>query len=905
MSSEKNNTGVNIVSVASEDVSSRVSDTLRAVTSHPLSINDVADEFTAQQKFYILKKLNYDTLVSFDDLPVSASYMLEKIEKLAVTDAVGILQQFVTDHADDVNIKIEDFEFIEKLLATAPSSSSYGIDAAFDEKKNINEKTVPENEWNDVEHGEYDIFDWELQVRTEAGIIEYHSPYTEVRAVTDPYDDPNIPCETVRVYIVGLIWTAIGVFINEFFMQRYPSIGLGSAVVQVFIYPSGVLLAWVLPKYKLRIWKWTIDFNPGPWSHKEQMLATLIYSVSGGGPYVSYNIPVMKMDLFYGIKWATWGYQILLVLSTQFMGFGFAGIMRKFAVYPTYSLWPTLLPTLALNKALLQNEPKEIINGWKISRYNFFFVVCGASFLYFWFPDYIFQALSTFNWITWIAPNNKTLAVITGSVNGLGLNPITTFDWNIISSNGPLNLPFYSNANQYIGSILGFFCILGVWYSNYKWTGYLPINSNKLFTNKGGRYRVSKILNSDNLLDKKKYEAYGPPFYTAASLVLYGSFFALYPFSIVYYGLTQWRHIRFAIGGLWGAVRDFKRSTYEGYNDAFSKSMRNYKEVPEWCFLIILVISIVLSILCVKLYPMETPVWTIFFALAINFVFLIPLTLIASITGFGFGLNVLVELIIGYALPGNGIALMYVKALGYNIDGQAENYITDQKQAHYLRIPPRALFRTQLLSTLFSSLFSLAVINFTMDHIKDYCVPGQPQKFICPSAYTFYSASITWGVIGPKKVFSGLYPILKWCFLLGFLLAPVAFLVKKYFRQYKAIKYFEPALIIGGFLIYAPYGLSYYTPGMIVSYFFMHVIRKKYVNWFKKYNYVLSGALSAGLAFSSIIIFFTVQYHPKNINWWGNSVSYAGVDGLSGGFPNLDASTAPDGYFGPRKGHYP
>ncbi|KAM9896182.1 hypothetical protein OXX69_010753, partial [Metschnikowia pulcherrima] len=70
MSTEKSRPDLNVTSVASADDSSRVSDTLRVVTSHPLSITDVAEELTTEQKLYILKKLNYDTLVTLDDLPV-------------------------------------------------------------------------------------------------------------------------------------------------------------------------------------------------------------------------------------------------------------------------------------------------------------------------------------------------------------------------------------------------------------------------------------------------------------------------------------------------------------------------------------------------------------------------------------------------------------------------------------------------------------------------------------------------------------------------------------------------------------------------------------------------------------------------------------------------------------------
>lgn len=905
MADEKTHFNLDSASVLSEG-HSRVLDTLKAVASSPMSINDVANEFNESQKYYIMKQLNYDKLVDLSNLPVSASYMLEKISNLTVPEAVEILEDFYEVHSDDVNIPTLEITFIRRLLdhaKTETDSSDGNLDAVMQEKTAEVVKVRLEAEWNDSEPEEHAIFDFPLQIKTEAGKIHFHSAYPEVRAVTQPYDDPNMYCETFRVYVLGIIWVAIGSFINEFFVQRQPSISLDAAVVQVFLYPSGVAMSKILPKKKIRIWRWVIDLNPGPWNYKEQMLTTLFYSVSGGTPYVSYNIPVIKMDVFYGAKWATWGYQILLMLSTNFMGFGFAGIMRKFAVYPSRAIWPSVLPTLALNKALMQKEPKEVINGWKISRYNFFFITFAASFLYFWFPDYLFQALSTFNWMTWISPGNLTLATVTGSVGGLGFNPITSFDWNIINYNYALTIPFYSQVNQYIGSILAFFCILGVWYSNYKWSGYLPINSNALFTNTGDSYAVTQILNDAGTLDKDKYAKYGPPFYTAANLVLYGAFFAIYPFTVLYTTCSEWAHIKYAFVGLYKSLRDFKKSTLDGYNDSYSTSMRKYKEVPEWCFLVVLVVSVVLAILCVKLYPTSTPVWGVFFALGMNFAFLIPLTLVYSITGFSFGLNVLVELIVGYALPGNGQALMFIKALGYNIDGQAQNYITDQKMAHYTRIPPRALFRAQMISVFINSFIALAVMNFSIDHIKDYCTTTQSQKFTCPSARTFYSSSVFWGVIGPKKVFNGLYPILKWCFLIGTLLAPLCFAVKYYFRKREAVKYFEPVLIIGGFLIYAPYNLSYITPGLIASYFFMHVIRKRYVNWFQKYNYLLSGALTAGVAFSSIIIFFAVQYHDKSISWWGNNVMYEGMDYLSPGL--LDVSTAPDGYFGPREGHYP
>lgn len=741
---------------------------LQAITSNPLSIGEVGTTLTNGQKDFILKRLHYDSLVSFDKLPPQATFIFEKIEHISIEEALAILEKAVVEHENDVNILDNDEELWTKLInykqGKIPSDTDFSEKAhpsnftakeklsAFIHEKRVSEETSSlDNSANEnLNEPYYKIVDWELQVKLEAVLIAYWSPYPQVRGVTDPYDDPTIPVETVRVYIVAIIWTAIGAVINQFFSERQPSIGLGMSVVQVFLYPTGLICEWILPKWKFKVWKYTIDLNPGPYTFKEQMLATIFCGVSSGTSYVSSNILMQKSELFYDNKWVDFGYQVLLTLSTNFLGFGLSGIMRQFAVYPEKAIWPSILPNVRLNKTLMSPEVKARINGWSISGYNFFFITAGISFLYFWIPDYLFQALSQFNWMTWIKPDNYNLAVVTGSFGGLGLNPIPSFDMNVIGTGGFI-APFYNTLESYIGMVLALFCILGVFYSNYKWTGFLPINSNRLFTNEGKPYHVTAVVNSNSLFDEEKYKKVGPPFYSAGNLVLYGAFFAIYPFHFVYEIAMNYKQMWEALQSLYKGIRNFKRSTYEGFDDPHSVMMRAYPEVPEWAYLIILVISLVLAILCVKLYPAETPVWGIFFALAINFVFLIPLTTVQSRTMFGFGLNVLVELIVGYAIPGNGLALAFIKALGYNIDGQAQNFINDLKQGHYAKLPPRAMYRCQLLSVFITSFIQLGILNYQITGIKDYCVPGNKQKFTCPGTTTFYNASVLWGLLDPRK----------------------------------------------------------------------------------------------------------------------------------------------------------
>ncbi|ODQ82745.1 hypothetical protein BABINDRAFT_31681 [Babjeviella inositovora NRRL Y-12698] len=872
---------------------------LQAITSNPLSLGEVGRTLSSDQKFLALQRTGHSGLQDLDDIPPDAAYMLTKIDELSVQEALAILQEAIVYHGDDVNFPHEVMEKIVDLVDQhyTPRDSDEGGNEKLKSQAQLHFDLEEKNSGNYLD-------DWEFESKMEAALIAFHSPYPEVRAVTDPYDDPTIPVETFRAYLLIIVWTILGSGIYEFFRHRNPPITLPTSVIQIFLYPLGKFMAAVLPDWGFTIKGQRYTINPGPYTYKEQMFATVSISVAVGGAYVSYNLYALKLDMFYGVTWAGFGYQLLLILCTQFMGFGFAGIFRKICVYPVRAMWPTLLPTLALNRALLKDEKREIINGWKISRYNFFFLVSSCSFLYFWFPNYLFEALSTFNWMNWIAPNNFNLASISGSRYGLGVNPISTFDWNVLL-NLPLSVPWYSNVNQYIGSIIALFAIIGVFWSNYKWSGYLPLNSNKIFTNTGKSYVVTEVL-TNGLLDTEKYQKYSPPYYGAANLVLYGAFFAIYPFSIIYTFANEWAGISSSFKQIWHAFRDFKRSNFAGFNDPHSKMMSKYPEVPDWWFYVILVFAIVMGILCVQLYPAQTPVWGIFFTIGINFVFLIPIVLIYCVTGFQFGLNVLVELIVGYAIPGNGIALMTLKALGYNIDGQAENYLSDQKLAHYAKVPPLAIFRGQMLATLIQCFVTLGVLNWSLSNIEDICTTNQPQKFSCPGDNTFFSASVFWGVIGPKRVFNGLYPILQWCFLIGALL-PIPCLVFKRWGPKYLTRNFQPTLMIGGMLIYAPYNLSNYTAGMYIGFAFMYVIKRRFSSWWEKYNYVLASALNAGIAFSAIIIFFSVQYHAKNIDWWGNNVPYLGIEGKGKGTRQslLNITDTARGFFGPEPGSYP
>lgn len=68
-----------------------------------------------------------------------------------------------------------------------------------------------------------------------------------------------------------------------------------------------------------------------------------------------------------------------------------------------------------------------------------------------------------------------------------------------------------------------------------------------------------------------------------------------------------------------------------------------------------------------------------------------------------------------------------------------------------------------------STFVCVGVLNFQMTGIPNVCEPTQKDKFTCPSINTFFTASVLWGTLGPKKMFGGgaIYNSLLYCFLIG------------------------------------------------------------------------------------------------------------------------------------------
>ncbi|KAH8646224.1 small oligopeptide transporter [Xylariales sp. PMI_506] len=701
-----------------------------------------------------------------------------------------------------------------------------------------------------------------------------NSPYPEVRASVRNYD-VDVPANTVRAWIIGFLLTTIFSAVNSLFSLRAESLTITSIVAQLVAYPIGCGFHWVLPDRVFKIGKVEFNLNPGPFNFKEHALIVLMANASYGGGVGYFTYILTAQKVFYGLDWG-WGYGMLLGLTTMCLGFGMAGIARKWIVEPASMIWPSMLVNTSFMYTLHDRSPTDPsqTNGWSISRYRWFLYIMLGSFCWYWIPGVLFPALSVFDFPVWIAPNNLTVNKVFGGYQGMGLFPIT-FDWTEISAFlfSPLIPPFHSLANTAIGVVFFFWIVApAMHWTNTYYSDYLPFFDSGSWDNTQNHYNASRIVNADFTLNVAAYESYSPLFLSTTFALCYGLSFAAIISLIVNTGLFHSKEI-------WARWRD----TDGKLDDIHAKMMKKYKPVPQWWFLVVLVVFLALSFVTCYVWDTGFTWWAMIICLIIPVIWLIPVGMVQAVTNVQVGLNVITELIVGFALPGKPMAMMMFKTYGYISMVQALAFLEDMKLGHYLKLPPRTMFWGQLTATMWSAVVQVAVFRWAMATFKDVCTENAQADFTCPSGEVFGTASVIWGLIGPKRIFGadGMYKQLNWFWLIGAALPVIHwFALKKWPRS--VLRYANIPVILNGNAMIPPATPLNYMAWFSVGAFFNKFVRDRWRGWWMRYNYLTSAGLDSGLILCTIVIVLCLSLtNTTGPSWWGtegfgNNLDYQG-----------------------------
>ncbi|KAG6583724.1 Oligopeptide transporter 3, partial [Cucurbita argyrosperma subsp. sororia] len=689
----------------------------------------------------------------------------------------------------------------------------------------------------------------------------------EVALVVPETDDPSLPVMTFRSWVLGLVSCCLLIFLNTFFTYRSQPLAISAILMQIAVLPIGRFMASTLPNRDFHFFRWKFSLNPGPFNMKEHVIITIFancgISYGGGDAYSIGAITVMKAYYKQSLNFFL---ALLIVLTTQILGYGWAGMLRRYLVDPVEMWWPANLAQVSLFRALHEKEDKS--KG--MTRMKFFLIFMGASFVYYVFPGYLLQILSFFSWVCWVWPRSITAQQIGSSQSGLGLGAFS-FDWAGISAyhGSPLVSPWSSILNVGVGFVMFIYIILPVcyWKFNTFDARKFPIFSNQLFTRTGQKYDTTKVLTPKFDLNVAAYNNYSKLYLSPLFALSIGSGFARFTATLTHVALFHGRDI-------WKQSREAIKNAKL---DIHAKLMQNYKQVPEWWFLILLFGSIVISLLMSIVWKdiVQLPWWGMLFAFAMAWIVTLPIGVIQATTNQQPGYDIIAQFIIGYILPGKPIANLLFKIYGRISTVHALSFLSDLKLGHYMKIPPRCMYTAQLVGTCVAGTINLAVAWWMLDNIENICdtealQPDSP--WTCPKYRVTFDASVIWGLIGPRRLFGpgGLYRNLVWLFLIGAVLPIPIWALSKAFPEKKWIALINIPVISYGFAGMPPATPTNIASWLVTGTIFNYFVFRYHKRWWQKYNYVLSAALDAGTAFMGVLLFIVLQNGGHNLRWWGS-----------------------------------
>ncbi|KAH6790681.1 oligopeptide transporter 7 [Perilla frutescens var. frutescens] len=693
--------------------------------------------------------------------------------------------------------------------------------------------------------------------------VEENSPIKQVALTVSTADDPTLPVLTFRMWFLGTLSCVLLSFLNQFFWYRTEPLSITAISAQIAVVPLGQLMAArITDRVFLRGSRWEFTLNPGPFNVKEHVLIT-IFANSGAGTVYAIHI-VTAVKVFYQ-KQISFFVSLIVVITTQVLGFGWAGIYRRYLVEPAAMWWPANLVQVSLFRALHEKDSRP---KGGVSRTQFFVIAFICSFAYYLFPGYLFQMLTSLSWICWIFPKSVFAQQIGSGLQGLGVGAVG-LDWSSISSylGSPLASPWFATANVAVGFFFIMYVVtpLSYWGNIYD-AKVFPIFSEDLFTGAGQIYNISSIIDGNFHFDDAAYKRQGQLHLSTFFVMTYGVGFAALSATIVHVFLFHGREI-------W---EQSKSSFNEKEKDIHTKLMSKYRQVPEWWFWCILVGNVALTIFACEYYndQLQLPWWGVVLACVIAIFFTLPIGIITAITNQTPGLNIITEYIIGYIYPGYPVANMCFKVYGYISMTQAITFLQDFKLGHYMKIPPRTMFMAQVVGTLIAAFVYLGTAWWLMETIPGICDQSSDSVWTCPGDHVFYDASVVWGLIGPRKMFGdqGIYGMVNWFFLGGAIAPLLVWVATKAFPSEEWIRLVNMPILIGACGQMPPATAVNYTSWIILGFLSGFVVFRYRPDLWQRYNYVLSGALDAGLAFMGVLLYMCLGLENIGIDWWGNNL---------------------------------
>ncbi|KAJ7597691.1 OPT oligopeptide transporter [Mycena floridula] len=647
-------------------------------------------------------------------------------------------------------------------------------------------------------------------------------------------DDPTLPVWTFRLWFLAVGLSCFGAVLSEVFSFRPQGVFVSQLFLQVAAYVLGRVMEEIIPGPNNKrfnapnsaFWRW---LNPGPFNIKEHV-GILIMSAAATHGALAINIFAADI-LFYNIT-PNPAIAIFTLLGSQLLGYGLGGMMRSFLVYPTYIVFPNLIPTVQMFDVLHRGQTNFLQQKRvKVSTDT-------HTVVWQWVPEYIAPLLTGVSIFCLARRDSAWVTRIFGGAagnEGLGLFSLC-FDWNYVGSGGSaygaLFQPLATQLSLYGGVLICVLSFIGVYAMNGFNSQSFPFLTQLLFYADGTEYNQTLILNDDFTLNEEKLAVQGLPWFAGTQVVAkIGaslSFGATITHMIIWNGKQVYDSI--------------KEGRANGIQDAHYEKMKVYNEVPFWWYAAMTIGS-----------------WAFFIAVGFAAFFLPIISTLYAILCYVPGTEDIARMLGAALVPGKPHANMYFTLYAYNVTEQGRSMTRDLKLGQYTKLPPRVTFTMQSLGAVIGALLNYVIMKVIIQENRDILLSVQGTNVWSGAAVqSFNSDAIAWGALA-KHLYAPnqRYGIIPLSIIIG-LFVPLPFwLLHKKFPKWHMNSVITPMICSEiGYLSTGINSSAFMTFLLcLVSQFY---IRKYHPGWFRKYNFLMSAALDGGTEVMVFVYSFAV-----------------------------------------------
>ncbi|KAJ5661660.1 uncharacterized protein N7477_009276 [Penicillium maclennaniae] len=705
----------------------------------------------------------------------------------------------------------------------------------------------------------------------------------QVRQLVNLTDDPTLPTMTFRYFVLSAIFVIPGAFLSQMSYFRTTSATYSVFFVQIASHYAGHFLARTLPTWVIRVpgTTWSFSLNPGAWSIKEHVLVTV--TAASGATYNMGYAPIVLAELWYGQRIQP-AVAIFFMLAIVWTGYAFAALARQILLPDPEYIWPQALMQTTLFETFRRTDISSRLARRQMKV--FFFSLLGMTMWQF-LPEYVFPFTSSLAFLCWVAPRNPVANFIGSGLGGMGFLNLS-LDWSNINWNGSsiLLTPWWTQVILFLAFAFNCWILLPA----AKW-GNLGsfkhgLMSNNLLMANGTKYPITEVLTPDYHLNETAFQEYGPMYMGLQNV--WATFFdyAKLPAAVMWIATFGFSQVRSNLQKIFSRKKNADvagQGIHYQYSDRLNVIQRQYKEIPIWWYIALFLVAFVILITSIACGYLFIPIWTLFVAFASAAIFVIPFAWLYAISNYQLETGSFNELMYGY--------MVHTKAgenhqhpCGPSVYGaiagdawyRAQYMLQDQKIGHYMHIPPRQVFFSQIFGTLMGVPINYAVIRWVMDTKGDYLTGKKADPLTQWTGQKLVSSNtmgVQYAVLGPKRLFAEaeMSP-LPWSFLVGAVIPPILFVFHRFFPKLR-IDLWNVSIFFGGLAMFYGNVSTGYTSAVIGAYISMYWAYRRHFEVWKRYNYLVAAAFDAGFNLNMLLIFFFFGA-GKQISmpkWWGNN----------------------------------